>query len=69
MHSTLCAFGQNYHFRDLTKMVVSIDSQRFAGFYGTTYSANEILPPRISKHLLEFTGVPYFYSIVFIVLD
>jgi len=53
--STLCKF---YHFRDLTKMIIYIDILTFTRFHGSIDSRQEVLPPGISKYLLQVTGKP-----------
>ncbi len=54
---TFCKF---YHFRDLTKMIIDIDTLCFARLHSSSDGHGKIFPSRISKNVLQLSGVPYF---------
>ena len=49
------------HFRDITKMVINIDSLRFTRFDSPIDCYLKILPSCISQEWLKIPGEPYFY--------
>ncbi len=59
LNLTLPSLTDSYHFRDLTKMIIHIDSLRFTGFYGSTYGNREVLPSCISQQFLKFSSEPH----------
>lgn len=63
----LAPFTDSYHFRNLTKMIIYIDSLRFTRIYRSSDCCNEIFPASITKQFLQVSGEPdlnLFFSVI-----